>query len=103
MFGICCENFAAGFAGTALMAYMSSLTSPLFAATQYALLSSLYALPGKLIGGLSGYMVEALGFPAFFAMTSLIGVPVVVLCLILRGARARPDAEPVPARALAQA
>ncbi|HEU0134959.1 MAG TPA: MFS transporter, partial [Allosphingosinicella sp.] len=37
------DNFAAGFAGSALIAYMSGLTSPGFAATQYALLSSLYA------------------------------------------------------------
>ncbi len=44
------DNFAGAFAGTALIAYMSSLTSPAFAATQYALLSSLYALPGKFVG-----------------------------------------------------
>jgi PAT family beta-lactamase induction signal transducer AmpG len=74
------ENFAGGFAGTALIAYMSSLTSPLFAATQYALLSSLYALPGKFIGGLSGFMVDAFGYTKFFASTSLIGLPVAVLC-----------------------
>ena len=51
------ESFASGFAGTALIAFMSSLTSPAYAAAQYALLSSLYALPGKLVGGLSGLMV----------------------------------------------
>jgi PAT family beta-lactamase induction signal transducer AmpG len=77
------ENFASGFAGTALIAYMSSLTSPAFAATQYALLSSLYALPGKLVGGLSGLMVDSFGYPAFFAMTSTIGIPVAALCLIV--------------------
>jgi PAT family beta-lactamase induction signal transducer AmpG len=57
------ESFASGFAGAALIAYMSSLVSPAFAATQYALLSSLYALPGKLIGGLSGVMVDEFGYP----------------------------------------
>jgi len=62
---------------------MSSLTSPAFAATQYALLSSLYALPGKLIGGLSGVLAEKLGFPVFFILTSVIGVPVVILCLFI--------------------
>jgi PAT family beta-lactamase induction signal transducer AmpG len=77
------ENFASGFAGTALIAYMSSLTSPGFAATQYALLSSLYALPGKLIGGLSGLMVDSFGYPAFFLMTSAIGIPVLFLCLLV--------------------
>src|SRR5690606_12103246 len=40
------DNLATGFAGTALIAYMSSLTSAGFTATQYALFSSLYALLG---------------------------------------------------------
>ncbi len=75
------ESFAGGFAGAALIAYMSSLVSPGYAATQYALLSSLYALPGKFVGGLSGFMVEAMGYPRFFATTALIGVPVALLCL----------------------
>jgi PAT family beta-lactamase induction signal transducer AmpG len=52
------ENIASGLAGTALLAYMSSLTSKSFTATQYALFSSFYALPGKLLGGLSGLLVD---------------------------------------------
>ena len=76
------ESFAGGFAGAALIAYMSSLVSPGYAATQYALLSSLYALPGKFVGGLSGFMVEAMGYSRFFVTTALIGVPVAVLCLM---------------------
>jgi PAT family beta-lactamase induction signal transducer AmpG len=75
------ENFASGFAGAALIAYMSSLVSPLFAATQYALLSSLYALPGKLVGGLSGVMVDKFGYVRFFIATAAIGIPVVALSL----------------------
>jgi PAT family beta-lactamase induction signal transducer AmpG len=77
------ESFASGFAGAALIAYMSSLVSPAFAATQYALLSSLYALPGKFVGGLSGVMVDAFGYVRFFIATATIGVPVVVLTLIV--------------------
>ena len=75
------DNFSAGFAGTALVAYMSGLTAAGFVATQYALLSSLYALPGKFVGGVSGFMVTAYGYPAFFAMTAAVGIPVVLLCL----------------------
>ena len=78
---VCVESFAGSFAGTALIAYMSSLVSPAMAASQYALLSSLYALPGKIIGGLSGFAVAAWGFPTFFASTSTIGLPVALLCL----------------------
>ncbi len=56
---ICLDNIAGGVAGTALIAYMSSLTSAGFTATQYALFSSLYALPGKLVASQSGRIVEA--------------------------------------------
>ena len=52
------ENVSSGFAGTCLIAYMSSLTSVQFTATQYALFSSLYAIPGKLIASQSGRLVE---------------------------------------------
>ena len=52
------DNVASGFAGTCLIAYMSSLTSSGFTATQYALFSSLYALPGKLIASQSGRIIE---------------------------------------------
>lgn len=78
------DNFASGFAGSALVAYMSGLTAPGFAATQYALLSSLYALPGKLIGGSSGAVVDAYGYPVLFSATAAIGIPLVVLCFIVR-------------------
>ncbi|WP_448147394.1 AmpG family muropeptide MFS transporter [Labrys miyagiensis] len=91
------ENFAGSFAGTALTAYMSSLVSPAFAATQYALLSSLYALPGKFVGGLSGKMVETFGYSAFFVSTSAIGLPVALLCLLIWYAGApgpAPEAKP---------
>lgn len=53
------ENACAGFAGTCLIAYMSSLTREGFTATQYALFSSLYSLPGKLLASQSGKIVEA--------------------------------------------
>jgi len=92
------ENFAGNFAGAALIAYMSSLTAPGYAASQYALLSSLYALLGKFLGGLSGFAVKAIGFAKFFACTSLIGLPVAALCLFLwarqaQATRTSPQAE----------
>jgi MFS transporter, PAT family, beta-lactamase induction signal transducer AmpG len=90
---ICVENFAGGFAGTALIAFMSSLTSPLYAAAQYALLSSLYALPGKLLGGFSGFAVAAWGYSAFFVATSCIGIPVALICLTVWRVQARQEAE----------
>ena len=87
------DNFSGSFAGTALIAYMSGLTSPGFAATQYALLSSLYALPGKLVGGISGFIVAAFGYATFFALTALVGIPVVLLCLWIGRKNSRPQLE----------
>jgi PAT family beta-lactamase induction signal transducer AmpG len=88
------DNFGGSFAGTTLIAYMSGLTGAGFAATQYALFSSLYALPGKLVAGSAGFVVAAYGFPVFFAMTSAIGIPVVILCLLVGRAATRHPAEP---------
>lgn len=53
------DNVAGGVAGTCLIAYMSSLTSIGFTATQYALFSALYALPGRVIASQSGRIVES--------------------------------------------
>lgn len=52
------DNFSSTFAGTCLIMYMSMLTKAGFTATQYAVFSSLYALPGKIITALSGRVVE---------------------------------------------
>ena len=89
------DNFSGSFAGTALIAYMSGLTAPGFAATQYALLSSLYALPGKLVGGISGFIVAAYGYATFFALTAAVGIPVVMLALWVTK-RDRDDGQPAP-------
>jgi MFS transporter, PAT family, beta-lactamase induction signal transducer AmpG len=88
VFAISADNFTQTFAGTALIAYMSGLTAAGFSATQYALFSSLYALLGKLIAGLSGFFVEAHGYAAFFLMTAAVPLPVMALLWTARRAPA---------------
>jgi len=95
------DNFCSGFAGVALIAYMSSLISAGYTATQYALLSSFYALPGKVLKGFSGATIEHLeagrslleAYSLFFVGTALIGLPALLLCLVL--ALRKPDGDPV--------
>lgn len=77
------DNLAAGFAGSAFIAYLSGLTNTAYTATQYALFSSIFTLPGKLIGGASGYVSEALGWPLFFVYTSVLGLPALALIIWL--------------------
>jgi PAT family beta-lactamase induction signal transducer AmpG len=93
---ISADNLAMGVAGTALIAYLSSLTSASYTATQYALFSSMYALPGKLLMGTSGFVVDGIGYPWFFVYTSSLGIPALVMLYFL----SRPEAK---ARALAGA
>lgn len=73
------DNLFQGFAGTVLVAFMSSLTDRNFTATQYALLVSLANLPGKFIGGVSGYIVEATSYSTFFILSSITVVPTLLL------------------------
>ncbi len=58
------DNVVSAYSGTCLIAYMSSLTGIGFTATQYALFSSLYSLPGKLIASQSGRVVDAVAHSA---------------------------------------
>jgi PAT family beta-lactamase induction signal transducer AmpG len=77
------DNFAQGVHGTALIAFMSSLTSASFTATQYAVLSSLYALPPKLLMGTSGMVVDHIGYPTFYLYTASLSIPALVLLYVL--------------------
>jgi PAT family beta-lactamase induction signal transducer AmpG len=77
------DNFAQAVHGTALIAFLSGLTSPRYTATQYALFSSLYAIVGKLLEGTSGFVVDAIGYPAFFVYTASLSIPGALLLLWL--------------------
>jgi PAT family beta-lactamase induction signal transducer AmpG len=95
------DGFAQSYAGVALITYMSSLTSLGYTATQYALLSSTYALLGKFLKGFSGAAVDALtpaygllnAYAAAFVATGFTAIPPLVLLVVLwriqrRGMRA---------------
>lgn len=77
------DNFAQGFAGPVLVAFMSGLVNRSFTATQYALLSSLANLPGKLIGGMSGFLVKSSGYPALFVISTVSIVPTLLVLALL--------------------
>ena len=76
---ISADNLSQGFAGTVLVAFMSGLTNRNFTATQYALLVSLANLPGKFVGGLSGFIVEATSYQAFFLLSAVSVIPTLAL------------------------
>lgn len=100
------DNFSIALAGVTLVAYMSSLTSLGYTATQYALLSSTYAWAGKILKGFSGAAVEGLSahvgqmnaYALFFLGCAALGIPALLLFWFL----ARQQAAPMAGRALAE-
>lgn len=80
---ISADNLSAGIATTAFIAYLSSLTSRSYTATQYALFSSLMTLPGKFLSGFSGLVVDSSGYAAFFIVAACLGLPAIVMVAYL--------------------
>ena len=80
---ISADNLSGGIATSVFIAYLSSLTSTAYTATQYALFSSLMTLPAQLLGGFSGIVVDSYGYTVFFIYSSTVGLPAIALVLLL--------------------
>ena len=80
---ISADNFALGFSGTVFIAFLSSLTSRYFTASQYALFSSVMFLPGITLSGFSGQIIESSGWPTLFIYSALLGIPSIACSLLI--------------------
>jgi PAT family beta-lactamase induction signal transducer AmpG len=90
------EYFAAGLGTAAFVAFLMSVCERRYAATQFALLSAIYALSRWAIGLVSGVLAERLGFTHYFLLTFALGVPAYSLLPWVRHASLEP--EELPAR-----
>ena len=88
------ENFTDGLADAAFVTYLSALTSRAFTATQYALLSSLAAVPLRTLAGSSGWLAEGLGWSWFFVLTTAAALPAMAVMLFLLKRLPPPDPAP---------
>jgi len=82
-FAIIGDNLSGGLAGGVAVAFLSTLVSKQFSATQYAAFSSITLLFPKLLAGYSGQIVDYAGYQYFFAITALMGIPVIFLILFI--------------------
>ncbi|MBA3497309.1 MAG: MFS transporter [Gemmatimonadales bacterium] len=73
------ENFAAGLGTAAFLAFLMSVCERRYAATQFALLTAVFALSRWAAGLMSGVLAERLGFSAYFFLTFLLGLPAYLL------------------------
>ena len=73
------ENLAAGAGTSAFAAFMAVQTDRGFSASQYALLTSLMALPRTLFSAPAGWLAETLGWPGFYGLSTALALPGFVL------------------------
>jgi len=73
------ETISGGMGGSAYIAFMQALTNRKFTATQYALLSSLMAVPRSVAAAPTGWIVEYFGWQNFFILCSLMAIPGILL------------------------
>ncbi|MCX6552758.1 MAG: MFS transporter [Acidobacteria bacterium] len=73
------ELFTSGLGTGAFSVLLLRMTQKRFSATQYALFSSLFALPRLLAGPIAGVAVDAMGWSTFFLSTLIMGVPGLVM------------------------
>ncbi len=75
------EAFGVGLGTAAFVAFIAHTTHPLYTATQFALFTSLAAVPRTVVNAMTGFMVEALGWPLFFVCCFGLAIPGMVLLL----------------------
>jgi MFS transporter, PAT family, beta-lactamase induction signal transducer AmpG len=74
------ENFASGIGGVTVVAYLSALCNLRFTATQYALLSALASIVGRVLTGTTaGRMIDTMGYVNYYLLTTFIALPGVLL------------------------
>jgi MFS transporter, PAT family, beta-lactamase induction signal transducer AmpG len=74
------ENFASGIGGVTVVAYLSALCNLRFTASQYALLSALASIAGRVLTGTTaGTLIQGIGYVNFYLLTTAIALPGVLL------------------------
>lgn len=75
------EAFGVGLGTAAFVAYIAHTTHPLYTATQFALFTSLAAVPRTVANAATGYLVEGLGWQNFFFFCFLAAIPGMLLLI----------------------
>lgn len=75
------ENLSSGMGTAAFIAFMASITNKKFTATQYALLTSLMAVPRTVASAPTGFLAKNMGWENFFIACTLIAIPGMLLLL----------------------
>jgi PAT family beta-lactamase induction signal transducer AmpG len=73
------ESFSGGLGTAAFLAFLMNVCEKEHATVQYAFLSSIFSLTGRLVGGISGLGAERYGYANYFALTFALALPAYLL------------------------
>ena len=82
-FTVITEAFVQGLATSAFLAYLSGLCARKFAATHYALLTSVAPIASHTVGSLSGFLVQITGWTLFYTLAMAAALPGMLLMLYI--------------------
>ncbi|MFZ5609428.1 MAG: AmpG family muropeptide MFS transporter [Pseudomonadota bacterium] len=77
------ESLASGIGGVVVVGYLSSLCNLAYTATQYALFSAAAPIVGRLLTAPSGFLIDAVGYPLFYGITTVAALPGLILFLLM--------------------
>ncbi|BBI98385.1 AmpG family muropeptide MFS transporter [Ferrigenium kumadai] len=90
------EALGVGLGTAAFVAYIARTTHPAYTATQFALFTSLAAVPRTFVNASAGWLVDAMGWPSFFLLCAVLAIPGMLLLFKVAPWN---EAQPVPALA----
>lgn len=73
------EAFGVGVGTAAFVAFIARSTHPAYTATQFALFTSLMAVPRTFANAATGWLVEAMGWTGFFLLCAALALPGMLL------------------------
>ena len=88
------EALGVGLGTAAFVAFIARTTHPLYTATQFALFTSLSAVPRTFVNATTGWLVEGMGWMSFFLLCALLALP--GMALLLKVAPWRASDTPLP-------
>ena len=91
------EAFGVGLGTAAFVAYIAHTTHPAYTATQFALFTSLAAVPRTFVNATAGWLVDQMGWSGFFLLCAVLAVPGMLLLLkVAPWGETNPDSEKMP-------
>ena len=90
------EALGVGLGAAALVAFIARTTHPRYTATQFALFTSLAAVPGTFVNAATGWLVERMGWFDFFLLCALLALPGMALLLRVAPWNGEPGKMPAP-------